>query len=211
MVASPTFAKGLSLSSGFPDIGDPEPSSLKADTALPEELEQTTIQQDTPEEGKSVETGNPEYASDAPVSEQAAESTSLFSADTGDSVFTTDVPALETAAESTSLFSVERESQEIAETRDQAPDPWAFADFSCFETPAPQPIQEQPAKSPIADRPIGLPVPVANKLQTIPEMPSPATVTLGPVQSSKKEEQEGMSQAVENIIQNLPDLSYMLR
>ncbi|KAK8062337.1 hypothetical protein PG997_014434 [Apiospora hydei] len=206
MVASPTFARGLSLSSGFPDIGDPEPSSFKADTALPEDLGQTTIQQDTPEEEKSVDTGT-----DAPVSEQAAESTSLFSADTSDSVFTTDVPALETAAESTSLFSVERESQEIQEIQDQAPDPWAFADFSCFETPTPQPIQEQPVKAPIADKPIGPPVSVVNKLHTIPEMPTPATVILGPVQSSKKEEQEGMSQAVENIIQNLPDLSYMLR
>ncbi|KAK8079128.1 hypothetical protein PG994_002935 [Apiospora phragmitis] len=190
MVASPTFAKGLSLSNGFPDIGNPEPCSSKLDTTLPEDLEQMPFQQHTPEE-ISINTSNPEDTSNAPASEQVAESTSLFSSDTSNSQFTADILAFEPVAESTSLFSAEN--------------------FSCFETPAPQPIQEQQAEAPIADKSTGPPVQVANKLQTIPEMPTPATVILGPVQSSKKEEQEGMSQAVEDIIRNLPDLSYMLR
>ena len=211
MVASPTFAKGLSLSNGFPDVGTPETSSSKPDAALPEELEPTTLQQDSPVLEASIETSSPENAVDIPALEQVAESTSLFSADTGISGSAVDVPAFEPASESTSLFSAEQESQGGREPEDQVSDPWAFADFSCFEAPAPQPIQSQQPEVPAVVKSTGPTVPVTRKLQTILETEPPATVILGPVQSSKKEEQEGMSQAVEDIIRNLPDLSYMLR
>ncbi|KAK7912055.1 hypothetical protein PG985_014536 [Apiospora marii] len=211
MVASPTFAKGLSLSNGFPDVGTPEPSSPKPDVALPEELGPTTLQQDSPGLEASIDASSAENADDVPALEQVAESTSLFSADTGISGSTRDIPTTEPASESTSLFSTEQESLASQEPKDQVSDPWAFADFSCFETPAPQAIQSQQPEVPAAVKATEPPVPVTRKLQTIPETEPPAKVILGPVQSSKKEEQEGMSQAVEDIIRNLPDLSYMLR
>ncbi|KAK6858550.1 hypothetical protein PG995_006249 [Apiospora arundinis] len=197
MVASPTFAKGLELSNGFPDIGKPDPSSPKVDATLPdniaEDLEQTPLQQDIPK----PEVPKPEESIETRSSEDTA-----------------NAPAIEPAAESTSLFSPEPDSQE--EPKEQVFDPWAFADFSQFETPAPQTTapEDQKREVAIAEKPTEPPVAVSTsaKPRAIPELsPSPSTVKLGPVQSSKKEEQEGMSQAVEEIICNLPDLSYMLR
>ncbi|KAK8112679.1 hypothetical protein PG984_013205 [Apiospora sp. TS-2023a] len=211
MVASPTFAKELSPSNGFPGIATPEPSGSKPDAAFPEELESATLQQDTSELEGSVNTSTSENAFDVSALEQVTESTSLSPTDTGISKSAVDIPAFEPTSESTRLFSMGQESQASQEPKDQGSDPWAFADFSCFETPAPQPIQTQQPEAPVAVKSTGTPVQVASKLQTIPEMGPPATVILGPMQSSKKEEQEGMSQAVEDIIRNLPDLSYMLR
>ncbi|KAK8116577.1 uncharacterized protein PG998_004858 [Apiospora kogelbergensis] len=185
MVASPTFAKGLELSNGFPDIGKLDPPSPKADVAFAEQLGQTVPQQDMPERKASVEIGSSGYAANVPASEAS--------------------------------FSPEQESQEEPkeQQKEQISDPWASADFSHFETPAPQPTQEdQQPEAPIAGKSMEPPVvaSASSKLRAIPKLPSsPATVILGPVQSSKKEEQEGMSQAVEDILRNLPDLSYMLR
>lgn len=210
MVASPTFAKGLSLSNGFPGVGTSEPSGSKLDAAIPEELEPST-QKDTYGLEGSVDTSSAENVYDVPALEQATESTRLSPTDTGIPKSTVDIPAFEPTSESARLFSIGQESQTSREPNDQVSDPWAFADFSCFEAPAAQPIQNQEPEAPVAVKSTEPPAQVASKLRTIPEMGPPATVTLGPVQSSKKGEQEGMSQAVEEIIRNLPDLSYMLR
>lgn len=89
-------------------------------------------------------------------------------------------------------------------------DAWASADFSLFETSLPA----ADARPPPADtsETVFTKPPVAQRVNTSPSRAVPATptnVVLGPVIAPKVEEEQ--ERLVRSIIQNLPDLSYMVR
>jgi hypothetical protein len=71
-------------------------------------------------------------------------------------------------------------------------DPWASADFSYFELPAPAP------------KPVPAPIPKAVSFAKVPPAPSP-------LRHGKTRQQIEQDAIVASIVKNLPDLSYMLR
>lgn len=89
-------------------------------------------------------------------------------------------------------------------------DAWASADFSLFEAPVPVAAPRPPPTDTLET--VFTKPSVAHKVNTSSSRAAPATpttVVLGPVMAPKIEEEQ--DRLVRSIIQNLPDLSYMVR
>ncbi|KAI1487804.1 hypothetical protein F5X96DRAFT_648257 [Biscogniauxia mediterranea] len=106
-------------------------------------------------------------------------------------------------------------------------EPWPLADFSVFESPKTQPkpdwVDSLTPKAMFASKSRSsgdnkLPPrqgeeakPPARDLTTSPMPNTPMKAVLGPVEKTSQLEQHDQDQTVRSIIDNLPDLSYMLR
>lgn len=115
---------------------------------------------------------------------------------------------------STTSFSAPKSNESSMPTAASADDPWATADFSIFDTPMTvraKPVATVPPVSPsrpkIPSR-APPPQPTSQKLGILKQAPLPKQQT----QSHRKTREElEQDRIVRDIVQNLPDLSYMLR
>ncbi|KAI0884301.1 uncharacterized protein GGS22DRAFT_21688 [Annulohypoxylon maeteangense] len=90
-------------------------------------------------------------------------------------------------------------------------DPWPLADFSMFESPTSGSVSNWMSSLKSKSKPITKPresQSIRASMDQVIETQTPLKAVLGPIQSSNSE--RGQDDIVRSIIQNLPDLSYML-
>ncbi|KAI1458862.1 hypothetical protein F4805DRAFT_105537 [Annulohypoxylon moriforme] len=90
-------------------------------------------------------------------------------------------------------------------------DPWPLADFSIFESPTSGSVSNWMSSMKSKPKPISKPresQSVRSSMDQVIQTQTPLKAVLGPIQSSSSEREQ--DDIVRGIIQNLPDLSYML-